>query len=106
MWRPRPLIQLPVQTERDIIKNLKSYAKKYDEQDEQLLAAADTEQMRVRQQKRVEWEAFEQSKQGWVAEQHRLLVVQLGHGLYEPESHTEEVSIQQVVEVREEAYLG
>ena len=106
MWRPRPLIQLPVQTERDIIKNLKSYAKKYDEQDEQLLAAADTEQMRVRQQKRVEWDAFGQSKQAWGAEQRRLLVVQLGHEPCEPESHTEEVSIQQIVEVREEACSG
>jgi translation initiation factor 3 subunit B len=105
-WRPRPPSQLPADTEREILKNLKVYAKKYDEQDEQLLAAADTEQMRVRAQKRAEWESFVGGKQAWKQEQHDALVKFLGHEPEEPASQLAEVDVQQIIDVREEPFFS
>lgn len=104
-WRPRPPLELPADVERDILKNLKTYAKKYDEQDEQLLAAADTELMKARQQKRMEWEAFLAGKESWRASQHEALAAYLGHEPVEPASELREVDVQQIIEVKEEPYI-
>jgi translation initiation factor 3 subunit B len=105
-WRPRPPSQLPAEIERDIQKNLRSYAKLYDEQDEQLLAVADTELMYVRQQKRIEWEAFLASKDAWLQEQLAHMIAKLGHAPVEAKSELAVVDVQQIIDVKEEPYTG
>lgn len=103
-WRPRPPRALPAETERHIVKSLRTYAKKYDEQDEQLLAAADTEQQAARQQKRADWEAFLASKADWLQQQRAALASFLGHEPEEPASSLQEVAVQQIVDVKEEPF--
>lgn len=39
LWRPRPPSQLSKEQEEDLVKNLKKYSKKYDEEDAQILHA-------------------------------------------------------------------
>lgn len=46
-WRPRLPSLLPPEKDADIAKNLKAYAKKYDEEDEQLLQQADADVLQV-----------------------------------------------------------
>lgn len=104
-WRPRPPRALPAEKERHIVKNLRTYAKKYDEQDEQLLAAADTEQQAARQQKRADWEAFLAAKEAWRQQQRALLADFLGHEPVEPPSSLQEVAVQQIVDVKEEPFV-
>jgi translation initiation factor 3 subunit B len=103
-WRPRPPCQLQPETERQIMKNLRTYAKRYDEQDEQLMAAADTEQMRARQRKRMEWEAFLEAKEEWEKEQQAALEQFLGHPLVDPPSTLAEINVQHIIDVKAEPY--
>lgn len=51
------------------MKNLKVYAKKYEEDDELLLAAAGSEQLQRRTQLRTQWEEWHQSKSDWIQTQ-------------------------------------
>ena len=78
-WRPRPPSLLPPEKERDIVKNLKTYAKRYEEDDELLLAAAGSEQLQRRTQLRVQFEEWHKSKAEWVQvqEQHKTEVCSL-----------------------------
>lgn len=85
---------------------MRSYAKRFDEQDEQLLVAADSEQMRVRQQKHAEWNAFLEDKHAWRQEEQEQLINHLGHHLLEPVSQLAEADVQQVVDVKEEHYTA
>lgn len=39
IWRPRPPSRLTKEQEEDILKNLKKYSKKYDEEDAQIMNA-------------------------------------------------------------------
>jgi translation initiation factor 3 subunit B len=105
-WRPRPPSLLPEEKEREITRNLKSYAKKYDEQDELLLAAADTELLARRARKRAEWEAFVQSKKEWLAQQEEHVEAVLGHVPQPPAYTLAETDVQQIIDVREDPYVA
>ena len=39
MWRPRPPSMLTKEQEEDILKNLRKYSRKYDEEDAQIMSA-------------------------------------------------------------------
>ena len=62
-WRPRPPCQLTPEKEREVAKNLKTYGKKFEEQDEILLQAADVATTQRRARQRLEWETLMQNKQ-------------------------------------------
>eukprot|EP01025_Chloroclados_australasicus_P046582 TRINITY_DN5137_c0_g2_i1.p2 TRINITY_DN5137_c0_g2~~TRINITY_DN5137_c0_g2_i1.p2 ORF type:complete len:174 (-),score=31.19 TRINITY_DN5137_c0_g2_i1:212-709(-) len=105
-WRPRPPSQLPPEKDRNIVKNLKQYAKRFEEQDELLLAAADTELLQLRQKKRREWEAFLASKDGWLQQQTEYIESKVGYKLEEPAFKITEKEVQQVVDVKEEPFTA
>jgi uncharacterized protein with WD repeat len=105
-WRPRPPSLLPAEKERDILRTLKSYAKKYDEQDELLLAAADTELLAKRARKKAEWEEYMAGKAEWLKEAEAHLVEVLGALPEEPKFSLQETDVQQIIDVREEPYVA
>jgi translation initiation factor 3 subunit B len=105
-WRPRPPSQLPAEKEREIVKNLRGYAKRYEEEDELLMAAAGSEQLQRRQQLRLQWEAWSAGKEEWRAAQASHMCSVLGYLPQEPPSTTVEKTIEQVVDVKEEPYSG
>lgn len=72
-WRPRPPSFLPPAKERDIVKNLKAYAKRYEDDDELLLAAAGSEQLERRTQLRKLWEEWMSGKDAWLQRQNQHL---------------------------------
>lgn len=74
MWRPRPPSFLPAEKERYIVRSLKTYAKKYEEDDELLLAAAGSEQLERRAHLRRVWQDWRSSKQPWLERQADHLV--------------------------------
>lgn len=65
-WRPRPPSLLPAEKEREIVKHLKVFARKYEEDDELLLAAAGSEQLQRRKQLRMQWEDWHNSRGQWI----------------------------------------
>lgn len=65
-WRPRPPSLLPAEKEREIVKNLKTFARKYEADDELLLAAAGSEQLQKRKQLRMDWEEWHATKADWI----------------------------------------
>jgi translation initiation factor 3 subunit B len=63
LWRPRVPSLLPADKEAEILKNLKSYSKRYDEEDEALLQQADQDVLLERKQLLTDWEGWYESKQ-------------------------------------------
>ncbi|KAJ1906691.1 Translation initiation factor 3 subunit b [Coemansia sp. IMI 209127] len=57
-WRPRPSTLLTEEQKRDVRRNIKTYAKDFDEQDERKLHAADAELMAHRRRLITEWETW------------------------------------------------
>lgn len=97
---------MPPEKDREIQRNLKSYAKKFDEQDELLLAAADTELLAKRARKKAEWEAFMASKQDWVKEQEEHAIAVLGSKPEIPAFTLAETDVQQILDVKEDPYVA
>ncbi|KAJ2149613.1 Translation initiation factor 3 subunit b, partial [Coemansia sp. RSA 353] len=58
LWRPRPQSLLSEEQKRTIRKDLKSYSRAFDEQDERRLHAADAELMSQRRRLVSEWETW------------------------------------------------
>lgn len=61
-WRPRPAPLLTAEQEKKLQKELKQYSRKYDEEDQALLQAADFEVIRRREGLTREFEAWLKSK--------------------------------------------
>ena len=68
-WRPRPPSLLPEEAQREIGRNLKRYAKRYEEEDEALLMAADSEFLAERERMMADWRAWAATRTAW-AEEH------------------------------------
>ena len=107
-WRPRPPCVLSDGKLKELSKNLKQYSKRYEEEDEALLAAADSEFLAKRDQMAAAWRDWRSGKDGWVEEMRGKVAALYGGRWKDPESeyHVEKVMVTAVVDVREEAVKG
>lgn len=107
-WRPRPPSLLALEKQREIAKNLKQYSKRYDEEDEALLAAADSEFHAERSRLVAEWRDWLATKAGWVSEQKEGEKAMWGARWKDSEEEfvVEEVEVTAVVDVKEEPAKG
>lgn len=103
-WRPRPPCLLSAEKQKEIAKNLKSYGKRYEEEDEALLAAVDSEAAAERRRIEEAWKEWQKSKERWVKEQIEGAKRLLGTRWKEPETEyrVEEVEVSAVIDIREE----
>lgn len=103
-WRPRPPSLLPAEREREVAKTLRQYSKRYDEEDEALLAAADSEVVAERERLAAEWRDWLATKAAWVAEQREGEKALLGARWREEASQyvLQEVEVAAVVDMKEE----
>ncbi|KAI8321826.1 translation initiation factor eIF-3b [Martensiomyces pterosporus] len=69
IWRPRPKTLLTEEQKREVRKNLKSYAKEFDEQDERKLHAADAELIAQRRRLVSEWETWREQVDALLAKE-------------------------------------
>lgn len=102
-WRPRPPCLLSKEKQKEISRNLKKYSKRFDEEDEKLLAAVDSEYLAERERLLTEWKKWQESKAAWVREQHEGIKALLGSKWREPEEEyvVEEVEVSAIVDVKE-----
>jgi len=63
-WRPRPPSLLSPEEEKQIAKNLKRYAKRFEEEDAALLNEADAEVVRRREEQYEAWATWQQRRNG------------------------------------------
>lgn len=108
-WRPRPPCLLSNEKIKEISKNLKKHSKKYEEEDEAVLAAADAGFHAERERLLAEWRDWQASKQAWVKEQCAAERELLGDRWIESSDEfvIEEVEVSAVVDMKDEpAKLG
>jgi translation initiation factor 3 subunit B len=103
-WRPRPACLLPAERLREVAKNLKLYSRRYEEEDEAIIAAVDSVHQAERERLLAEWRDWRATKDGWVEEQKKGEKALLGDKWREPEEEfvVEEVEVSAVVDMREE----
>lgn len=103
-WRPRPPTLLSADKQKEVAKNLKQYSKRYDEEDEAILAAADSEAVAERNRLMSEWRAWRDSKDAWVREQEEGKKALWGAKWQEPaeEFVVSEVEVSAIVDIKEE----
>ena len=101
-WRPRPPSLLSAERRRAVAKNLRHYSKKYDEEDEALLNAADEEFLAAREGVMREWRDWRAAREGWAAEQEAFRRAALGDRWREGDYRLEKVDVTVVLEVKEE----
>lgn len=103
IWRPRPPSQLPEERQREIVKNLRKYSKRYEEEDEALLAQADTEFVGERERQLTEWRSWLASKQAYAQEREQFARAQLGERAAAHDRFTvKAVEVSVVLDVKEE----
>jgi translation initiation factor 3 subunit B len=95
---------LPAEKEAEIVKNLKTYSKKYDEEDEALLMQADADVLQERQKMVDEWNAWVARNEEYVEKMKEFFSEKFGALAGEPEYTMETVTVEQVLDVREEPY--
>lgn len=101
-WRPRLPSLLPPEKEAEIVKNLKQYTKRYDEEDEALVRTADEDVLAERRQLMDEWQRFLEKKREAVAMQEGFRKQMFGARWVEQESRMEKRLVEQTLEVKEE----
>lgn len=102
-WRPRPPSLLPEEKQREIVKNLRKYSKRYEEEDDALLAQADTEFLAEREKQLNEWRAWVESRKAYSEEREAFAREQLGErAAAHDRFQLQEVEVSVVVEVKEE----
>ncbi|KAL8162186.1 hypothetical protein V2J09_013675 [Rumex salicifolius] len=104
-WRPRPPSLLPAEKEEEVLKNLKKYSKRFDEEDQDVSLQLSEQDREKRKMLKDEWER-------WVAEwkrlheEERLERLKLRDGEAsddeEEEYESKEVEIEEVIDVSEE----
>ncbi|KAL6784025.1 EIF3B [Auxenochlorella protothecoides x Auxenochlorella symbiontica] len=102
-WRPRPPTLLSAEKQKAILKNLKHYSKKYDEEDEAILMQADTEFLAAREKQMEEWREWQATKAEWAAEQAEAKKALLGDRLRDGDFTVQLAEVTVVLEVKEEA---
>jgi len=97
---------LSPEKEAEILKNLKSYSKRYDEEDEALLMQADADVLQERKKMADEWRAYIESRAEYVQERAAFRKALCGALAEEPEFTVKTVSVEQILDVREEPFSG
>lgn len=104
LWRPRPPSLLSEEKQREIVKNLRKYSKRYEEEDEALLAQADTEFLAERERQLSEWRQWVEARQAAAQAAQAFAREQLGERLRAHEEFAvTEVEVSVVLDVKEEA---
>lgn len=103
-WRPRLPSLLPPEKEADIIKKLKEYSKRYEEEDEALLMQADADVVRERQRATSEWHAYVASRKQYAEELAAFRKQMWGDKVLEQPFVMETKVEEQVLDVKEEPY--
>jgi translation initiation factor 3 subunit B len=102
-WRPRPPSLLSEEKQREITKNLRKYSKRYEEEDEALLAQADTEFLAEREKQLTDWRNWLAAKKAAVEEREAFAREQLGGRFRAHEEFMlQEVEVSVVLDVKEE----
>ena len=107
-WRPRPVCLLSEDKQKEVLKNLKQFSKRYEEEDEALMATQDSEYLAERQRLVHAWKEWQEAKAAWVADQFQGKVELFGARWKDPASeyHVEQVEVTAVVDVKEEPAKG
>ncbi len=105
-WRPRLPSLLPPEKDSEIVKNLKMYSKRYDEEDEQLLRLDDDNVLLERKNLMEEWVQFKESKRDFIAMLEGFRKQMFGAKWDEKPSRLELTKVEQVLEVKEEPYVS
>ncbi|GLI69794.1 hypothetical protein VaNZ11_014493 [Volvox africanus] len=103
-WRPRMPSLLPPEKEAEIVKNLKQYSKRYDEEDEQLIMQADADVLHERQRALDEWKSYQESQRNYAALQLDFKRELYGLRFHEKEFTIQKVMVEQIIDVKEEPY--
>ncbi|WPT13163.1 Eukaryotic translation initiation factor 3 subunit B [Picochlorum sp. SENEW3] len=104
VWRPRPECLLSKEKQKEISKNLKKYSKRFEEEDEKLLAAVDSELLAEREKMLSEWNSWKESRVEWAEKQKEGIKQLLGSKWVAPEEEyiVQEVEVSAIVDVREQ----
>jgi translation initiation factor 3 subunit B len=97
-------MMMPAEKEAEVVKNLKSYTKRYDEEDEQMLQQADQDVLLERKQLLVDWETWVEGKQVYVDKLQSFKLEMYGDMYKEKPYGMERVTVEQVLDVREEPF--
>lgn len=103
-WRPRLPSLLSAEKEAEIVKNLKAYSKKYDEEDEQLLLQADADVLQERQRMLDEWTSYTTRRAEYVQLVDGFRRTMYGERFAEGAFKMETTTVEQVVDIKEEPY--
>jgi translation initiation factor 3 subunit B len=103
-WRPRVPSLLPKEKEEEIKKNLKEYSKRYDEEDEALLLQADADVLQERQKQQEEWDAAAAARTDYIARIREFYEETYGEKASEKEYVMETVTVEQIIDLKEEPY--
>lgn len=103
-WRPRLPSLLPAEKEAEIVKNLKTYSRRYEEEDEALILQADADVLTERQRMLDDWLAWLASKRGYIAQLEEFRRTMLGERYEEAEFTMESVTVEQTIDNKEEVY--
>eukprot|EP00877_Chromochloris_zofingiensis_P000044 jgi/Chrzof1/1003/Cz01g36140.t1 len=103
-WRPRMPSLLPPDKEAEIVKNLKVYGKRYEEEDEAITMQADADVLQERQKMLDEWNAWLESRIEYVEQLKQFIREQYDTAADEEEYTMETVTVEQILDSREEPY--
>lgn len=103
-WRPRLPSLLPPEKEAEILKNLKSYTKRYEEEDETLVEQADADVLSERKTWMDEWIQFRDSKKEFVTKLEAFRKQMYGPKWDVKSSRMDKISVEQVLETKEERH--
>jgi translation initiation factor 3 subunit B len=103
-WRPRPPSLLSAEAAAAVARDLKRFSRRYEAEDEALLANVDAEAVAERDAKLAEWAAWRAGREAWAAEQAEGARALLGARWrpLEEESTIAVVEVSAVVDAREE----
>jgi len=100
-WRPRPPTLLSNKEEKKIMKELRTFSKKYEEEDKTLLMQASDEVMRRRKALQDKFAAWHDSKKDWLAQARDFIQRKYPHLLVEGKHTVQEVSREEIISMEE-----
>jgi len=106
LWRPRPPTLLSAEEEAGILKNLKQYSKRFEEEDAALMAEADTAIVAERQAVLGGWRRWVAGAAPYAEEVAAARARVLGPRADEGVSRVEEAEVEEVMGVSEEVVKG
>ncbi|QDZ23629.1 subunit B of translation initiation factor 3 [Chloropicon primus] len=105
LWRPRQKVELGEEKEAELMKNLKKFSKKFEEEDESLKSRADKEKIAEREKMESDWKEFLDKKRkafAAIEAEHRRLLGLSGYVEADQQYEIEEVEVEEVLSVKQE----